>query len=245
MPELPLFAASAFIISFAALVQGATGFGFVIVAAPLITVYLDPQVAIPVLVTIGITQNFLLMADTWRDVRLSRIWQMIVTGVAFTPVGAFFLVTLSAPVLKVLLGVGVGIVALALLFGLQRTARNERLASLPVGAASGILTGATGLTGAPVILFFANQGIEQRMFRANIIFYLQAVSLAALPIFAVAGVLTVERVTLAAALLPAGVTGTLGGIWLARRISTVLFRRAVLVIVLISAIVSTVSGVRS
>ena len=83
------------------------------------------------------------------------------------------------------------------------------------------------------------------MFRANIIFYLQAVSLAALPIFAVAGVLTVERVTLAAALLPAGVTGTLGGIWLARRISAVLFRRAVLVIVLISAIVSTVSGVRS
>ena len=243
MPDLPLLAASAATVLAAGLVQGATGFGFVIVAAPIMAVYLDPKLVIPVLLMLGMTLNLPLMAHTRRAFRLERVWPMMLAGAALTPFGTLILARLDAPSLQILLGVVTGTVALALLFGLQRTARNQRLASVPVGAASGLLTGSTGIAGAPVILFFANQGVEQRQFRADIVYYLQAVSLAALPSYAVAGVLTAQSGRMAAALLPAGLVGVLVGIWLSGRVPAWVFRRIALGVVLLAAAVAITSGV--
>lgn len=243
MPDLPLVIASAVAVLFAAVVQGATGFGFMITSAPVMAVYLDPKLAIPVLLLIGMGLNLPLMVHTRREFQIGRVWPMMLAGAAFTPVGTLVLARLDAPEIKVLLGVVTGTVSVALLLGFQRTARNQRLASIPVGAASGLLTGATGLAGAPVILFFTNQGVEQRQFRADIVYYLQVVSLSALPSYIAAGVLTVEAVRLAAVLLPAGALGVSGGIWLSGRVPAVVFRRIALGIVLIAAVVAITSGV--
>ena len=106
-----------------------------------------------------------------------------------------------------------------------------------------MLTGATGLAGAPVILFFTNQGVEKRQFRADIVYYLGGVSLSAFPSYAVAGVLTAEAVQLAAVLLPAGAAGVFSGMWLSSRIPALVFRRIALGIVLIAAVVAITSGV--
>jgi len=103
--------------------------------------------------------------------------------------------------------------------------------------------GSTGLAGAPVILFFANQGIDPRQFRANITAYLLVVGLFALPSFLVGGVLTRDVLVLAAALTPGAVAGLFTGIWLSSRISTVLFRRLALMVVLVAAGGAVVSGV--
>lgn len=243
MPDLPLVIPSAVAVLFASLTQGATGFGFVIVAAPAMAVYLDPKLVIPVVVVLSITLNVPLMVHARREFSIARVWPMMLAGAAFTPIGTLILARLDAPEIKILLGLVTGTVSLALLLGLQRAARNQRLASIPVGAASGLLTGATGLAGAPVILFFANQGVEQRQFRADIIYYLQVVSLAALPGYFVAGVLTVEAVRLAAVLLPAGVIGVSFGMWLSGRVPALVFRRVALGIVLIAAAIAITSGV--
>ena len=243
MPDLPFVIASAVAVLFASLTQGATGFGFVIVSVPIMAVYLDPKLAIPVLLLLGIALSLPLMVHTRREFNIGRVWPMMLAGAAFTPVGTLVLARLDAPEIKVLLGVVTGTVSVALLLGFQRTVRNQRLASIPVGAASGLLTGATGLAGAPVILFFTNQGVEQRQFRADIIYYLQVVSLSALPSYIVAGVLTVEAVRLAAVLLPVGVVGVSGGIWLSSRVPALVFRRIALGIVLIAAVIAITSGV--
>ena len=243
MPDLPFVIGSAVTVLFASLLQGATGFGFVVVSAPIMASYLDPKLVIPVLVILGLTFNIPLLVHTRREFSIRRIWPMMLAGAAFTPVGTFILTRLDAPEIKIILGVVTGTVSVALLLGFQRTARNQRLASIPVGIASGLLTGATGLTGAPVILFFANQGVEQRQFRADIVYYLGAVSVVALPSYAVAGVLTTEAVRLAAVLLPAGAVGVFAGIWLSSRIPALVFRRLALGVVLVAAMVAITSGV--
>ena len=243
MPDLPFVIGSAVTVLFASLLQGATGFGFVVVSAPIMASYLDPKLVIPVLVILGLTFNIPLLVHTRREFSIRRIWPMMLAGAAFTPVGTFILTRLDAPEIKIILGVVTGTVSVALLLGFQRTARNQRLASIPVGIASGLLTGATGLTGAPVILFFANQGVEQRQFRADIVYYLGAVSVVALPSYAVAGVLTTEAVRLAAVLLPAGAVGVFTGIWLSSRIPALVFRRLALGVVLVAAMVAITSGV--
>ena len=148
MPDLPFVIASAVAVLFASLTQGATGFGFVIVSVPIMAVYLDPKLAIPVLLLLGIALGLPLMVHTRREFNIGRVWPMMLAGAAFTPVGTLVLARLDAPEIKILLGAVTGTVSLALLLGFQRTARNQRLASIPVGAASGLLTGATGLAGA-------------------------------------------------------------------------------------------------
>ena len=226
-----------------ATVQGATGFGFVIVAAPVLTIYLAPTLAVPVLVVEGFALSLLLLSRVWRDARPKRVALLMVFGVGFIPLGTLLLVRLDEDLIKIALGTVVGVTALAMLAGFQRTARNERVASIPVGAASGLLMGSTGLAGAPVILFFANQGVDPRQFRANITAYLVVVGLAALPSFLVGGVLTAEVGKLSAALLAPSVGGLFTGIWLARRVSTVLFRRIALMVVLGSGATAIVTGI--
>jgi uncharacterized membrane protein YfcA len=226
-----------------ATVQGATGFGFVIVAAPVLTMYLAPTLAVPVLVVEGFVMALVLFSRVWRDARPRRVMLLMVFGVAFIPLGTVLLVKLDENLIKILLGLVVGVTALAMLRGFQRAASNEQAASIPVGAASGLLMGSTGLAGAPVILFFANQGIDPRQFRANITAYLVVVGLAAMPSFLIGGVLTQDVGLLSAALLAPSLGGLFTGIWLSRHVSTVLFRRIALVVVLLSAVTAMASGV--
>jgi uncharacterized membrane protein YfcA len=86
-----------------------------------------------------------------------------------------------------------------------------------------------------VILFFANQGIDPREFRANIVLTLLVVGIVVLPSFFVGGVLARDAVMHAAQLLPASLGGAATGLWLSRHVSKVVFRRIALVVVLIAA----------
>jgi uncharacterized membrane protein YfcA len=243
MISIPLFIAAALAMFASATVQGATGFGFVIVAAPVLTSFMAPTLAVPVLVVEGFVMTLILMSRVYRDARPKHIAVLSLFGVAFIPLGTLLLVTLDENVIKVMLGVVVGVTAAVMLGGFQRTAGNEHLASVPVGMVSGLLMGSTGLAGAPVILFFANQGIDPRQFRANITTYLLVVGLFALPSFLIAGVLTRDVLVLSAALTPGAVAGLFTGIWLSRHISTVLFKRLALIVVLVAAGAAVVSGV--
>ena len=243
VPDLPLILLSAAAVFVSSVVQGATGFGFVIIAGPVLATYLEPTLVVPVMVSLGfiVTLGVLYHGRRWVDVR--RVWVLTLAGAASTPVGVLLLVSLSSGTLKLLMGGVVVATGVAMLFGLQRATRHERAVSVPVGLASGLLAGSAGVAGAPIILFFANQGVDPRTFRANIVFYLQIVSLVALPSFFVSGVLTADALTLAAALLPASLAGMGAGIWLSSRLSAVLFRRAALVVVLIAGAGAMAAGI--
>jgi uncharacterized membrane protein YfcA len=243
MVDVPLILLSAAAIFAAALVQGVTGFGFVIVAAPVLTIYLEPTLVVPVMLLVSVFLNAAIMAHGYRWMNLRRVWALIIAGAAFTPVGAALLIGLDAAIIRVLVGVVVGATAIAMLFGLRRSASRELLVSVPVGAVSGVLGGAAGLSGAPVVLFFTNQSVDPRESRANIVFYFQVLNVVALPSFAVGGILTREVFTLALEVLPGAVAGVAGGIWLSSRISVALFSRISLVIVMLAGVGAIASGI--
>ena len=241
--SLSLLLIAALAVFASATIQGATGFGFVIVAAPVLTSFLSPTLAVPVLVIEGFVMALILFSRVYRSARPKRVIWLMVFGVAFIPVGAWLLVNLDESVIKVMLGAVVGVTALAMLAGFQRAAKNEHLASVPVGMASGILMGSTGLAGAPVILFFANQDVDPREFRANITTYLITVGLFALPTFFASGVLTRDVWVLSAQLLAPSVAGLFTGMWLSKHVSVATFRRAALAVVVIAAVGAIASGI--
>ena len=242
MVDIPIIFVSAVAVFAAALVQGVTGFGFVIVAAPVLTIYLEPTLVVPVMLLQSVVLNAAIMVDGYRWINLRRVWALMLAGAALTPIGAALLIGLDAAVIKVLVGVVVGVTAVGMLLGLQRTASRELLASIPVGAISGVLGGATGLSGAPVVLFFTNQSVDPKESRANLVFYFQVLNLIALPSFAVGGILTRDVFVLSLELLPGALVGVGAGIWLAPRVAVPVFRRISLFIVLLAGVGAIVSG---
>ena len=242
MVDIPIIFVSAVAVFAAALVQGVTGFGFVIVAAPVLTIYLEPTLVVPVMLLQSVVLNAAIMVDGYRWINLRRVWALMLAGAALTPIGAALLIGLDAAVIKVLVGVVVGVTAVGMLLGLQRTASRELLASIPVGAVSGVLGGATGLSGAPVVLFFTNQSVDPKESRANLVFYFQVLNMIALPSFAVGGILTRDVFVLSLELLPGALAGVGAGIWLASRVAVAVFWRISLFIVLLAGVGAIVSG---
>ena len=242
MVDLPLVIVSALAIFVAALVQGLTGFGFVMLAAPIMTAFIEPRVVVPVMMMETVVLNVAILIHARRWLNIRRVWVLLLSGASATPLGAYLLVALDPAVLRVAIGVVVGATALMMLAGHSRTFVREKLASVPVGAASGLLNSSTGLAGPPVVLFFANQGVDPREFRANIVAHFTVLNIVTLPVFVVSGVFTRDTVLFGLAVLPAAVVGVAAGIALARWVSPALFLRLALVLVIFAGAGSIAAG---
>ncbi|MEX2599390.1 MAG: sulfite exporter TauE/SafE family protein [Dehalococcoidia bacterium] len=216
----------------AGVTQGITGFGFVMVAAPVLSAIADPKLVVPVMILQTSVTNVLILAHAWRHLRLRGVWPLLAAGAVGAPAGAVALVFLDSSVLRLSIGLIVGVTALAMLAGFQRTVNNERVASVPVGFASGALNSSTGLAAPPVVLFFANQNVESSQFRANIAAHFTVLNLVTVPAFVLGGLFTPEALRLGFGLMPATVIGVGAGIIISRWVHGQAFRRLALVLVL-------------
>ena len=186
------------VLAVAGLIRGLTGFGLALVAVPFLSMLLSPKIVVPVIILQTVATNIPLVYRVRADVQPGRIAPLVAGAIVGLPLGSALLVWASADTLRVLIGSVVTVFAVALMAGLRVRVRRERLAFLPVGFASGVLNGSSSLAGPPVILFFANQNVPPRIFRANIIAYFFAINLVAVTIFALSGLFT-RQVLLTAA----------------------------------------------
>ncbi len=126
--------------------------------------------------------------------------------------------------------------------GFHRYLGNSRTSLGAVGLLSGLLGGATGLSGPPLVLFLTNQGTPKQVFRANLTTYFLALGLVRLVSYAAGGLLTAEVVRLAALLLPLALLGTEVGMRLAPRANEELFRRVTLSTLVATSLLVMASG---
>lgn len=240
---IPLFGLAA--VAVAGVISGMTGFGFALVTAPLLVLALPARVAVPIISVLSLLSHLVVLGETLRSIRLKRIWLLVLGGIIGSPLGVYLLLLLDPATLKLAIGVVTTLFALALLVGFKRPIRDERLASLPIGLASGLLGGSTSMSGPPVVLFFSNQGVDKAGFRANLNLYFILLACATLPAQLVAGLLTRQVLTYLAWFAPALFAGTLAGVWLARRVDDEAFRRLTLIVVIatgLSAIAGALAG---
>ena len=228
----------------AGLTYGTTGFGFGLVSVPLLLIFLPPRTAVPTSLVLSSITGLLVAYQARASIRLKRIWPLMVGGALGIPLGTYLLTVLDSNVLRVVIGGIIFLSALAFLTGFRRPLGNETIAGIPVGVTSGILNGATGMSGPPVILFFNNQGIEKTIFRANLATYFLALNLLTFPTQWFGGLLTREVLIYALAFLPAMAAGSWAGIKLSGKINERLFRTVSLALVAATGLVSVATGLR-
>jgi uncharacterized protein len=158
------------ILAVAAVVAGgachsATGFGFVLVAGPLVVAALSPEEAITTLLLLGILMSCLTLATEAR--RPAPLWSeagaLLAWGAGGALAGAFILAELSATALQLLVTVTV---LGALLTRHGARARFDPFRRLPVaGVTAGVLTTTTTANGPPLLLYLLGRRVSAATMR--------------------------------------------------------------------------------
>jgi len=212
----------------AAGIQVTMGFGFALVAIPIIAVAEDPKVAVVLIPAVGVPMT---LWNTYRWRRHLRVREMLtVAGASLVgmPLGA--LVLTRAP--DRALTLAIGIVVLILTAWLWRGLRlpTGPRTEISAGVASGALATSTGTNGPPLVIAFQATGMGRHEFRATLAGCFLVQGVVALTIFAANGLVTADVGRAFAVGMPAVVAGTLVGEQVSARLHGRAFRAAVLVL---------------
>lgn len=207
------------VVFLATLVRSAFGFGEALIAVPLLALIIPVDVAAPLAVLLSITVAAVVVARDWREIHLSSAWRLVVSTLLGVPLGLLLLVTAPEPVVKSILAVV--IIAFSVASLLRRTPMtlpHDRFAWL-FGFAAGVLGGAYGMNGPPLVAYGALRGWSPQRFRATLQGYFLPASLVGMAGYWLAGLWTMEVTRSYLASLPVVILAIVLGSRLNRRLS--------------------------
>lgn len=205
------------VVFFATMVRSAFGFGEALVAVPLLTLVIPIQVAVPLATLLSIAIAGLILAQDWRHVHPRSAWWLTVPTLLGIPLGLFILTDLPAQGVKA--GMGVVIIAFSgycLCSRQKPRLLNDRLAWV-FGFGAGVLGGAYGMNGPPLVVYATLRGWTPAHFRATLQGYFLPASAAGMLGFWGAGLWAPEVTRYFVMSLPAAVIAIILGRFINRR----------------------------
>ena len=225
--------AAAVIILIASSVHAVTGFGYALVATPLLALTVDPHTAVvattlsalAMTVTIGVRQRH---HAEWKVAMIAMAGIML--GM---PLGLWVYGVTSERMLTALIGVGV----LGCTVMVWRRVKVPGNVPVLVGAGliSGALSTSTGTNGPPMVAAFQGMGYDPHKFRATLAAVFAGTSVLSLIGFAVAGQVNTQSLWIGLIGVPVVQLGWFAGNAVFSRIDPDRFRSVVLVALLVSA----------
>jgi uncharacterized membrane protein YfcA len=227
----------------AAIVRGYSGFGFSLLTVTALSLVLPPSQIVPSIFMLEIAASIHLLPGIWKDVHWRSILPLLIGCLVGTPFGVWFLANVPAAPMQVALGVVVLVFTILLWRGFAMKTMPGTMASVTTGAASGLLNGAFSTGGPPVILFYFASPAGNIAGRASIIAYFLGTDMMALPMLAHEGLVTWDSLLRALMFLPA----LLAGVWVGSRgfkgADPAVFRKWVLALLGLLAVISAVQGI--
>lgn len=217
-------------------VKGAVGFGMPVVALPMIASFVDVRTGLALLCLPLIASNVWQAFSGGHFVQIARrfrwLFAALILGCA---IGASLVVRLDQRL--VFLSVGAVVIGYVLLTviapSFRITTARERVAGLVTGLVSGVLGGFAALFGPPLVMYFAALHMPKDVFVASIGATMLLASVVVAVSYIAVGIVTLPLLGLSAvSLLPLG-AGLLFGEVIRRRVKPDVFRRVVLVVLLL------------
>jgi uncharacterized protein len=221
-------------VAFAAAIQSTMGFGFALVAVPIIAVAEDPKVAVVAVTAIGVPMTL------WNSIR----WRADLQVRPMVMVVGASLVGILARAPDRALTFAIGIVVLVLTVWLWRGLRLPPgpRTEVAAGVASGALATSTGTNGPPLVIAFQAMEMERDAFRATLACCFLVQGVVALALFWAGGLITHDVRVAFVVGVPAIVAGTLLGERLSTRVHGHAFRVAVLALLGLSGALAIVGA---
>lgn len=231
----------AMIILLTSVIQATAGFGFSLLAVPLMVLFIDLQQAVIIATLLGTLSNF---GQAWQlrhhhDREIAKIF--IVASIVGAPFGLALFRYGNQDVMKAILGC-------AVLFGVWMLARGRDLQHAhksldwTMGWVSGVLLMATSTNGPPIVFTLQARRLLPDVQRATLNFIFSVTGVLSIIIFAVAGKIHLDELRVALITTPVMVLGVLIGIRARVHIDAVRFKRMVLVLLTLGGVSSLVSA---
>ena len=178
------------VLLFATFIRSAFGFGEALIAVPLLALLMPVEVAAPVAVLVSITVAGVVLAQDWRKVHFRSAGWLLLATLFGTPLGLLMLTAVPGQIVKAILGVIIiAFSAYSLLSRKRSELESDRWAPA-FGFAAGVLGGAYGMNGPPLVIYGTLRKWTPQHFRATLQGYFLPASMAGMCGYWIAGLWT-------------------------------------------------------
>ncbi len=207
------------VIFVATLIRSTLGFGEALIAVPLLALRTPVEVAAPLAVLVSIVVAGVVVAQDWRGVQFRAAAGLIVASLVGLPLGLILLARADDHLVRLLLGSVIVLFSIySLAIGKSRSLANDHTGWLMAcGFVSGILGGAYGMNGPPLVIYGALRRWSPQHFRATLQAYFLPVSLIGLAGYAALGLWTATVTRYFLWSLPGVAVATVAGRFINRR----------------------------
>jgi len=184
------------------LVRGLSGFGSALIIIPILNIFFGPAVGVPTLMLFDPLLTLPLVPAAFRRCQWREVLPIATAAMLAAPFGAMALVLVDGNVLRRVAALVILAFVAVMARGWRYRGRGGTPLNLAIGASAGAMSGAIGISGPPVILFWLRGAADAATVRANVIAFFALVMLATIAIFWAKHLFTREVVTLALVLAP-------------------------------------------
>jgi uncharacterized protein len=178
------------VIFFATLIRSAFGFGEALVAVPLLALLMPVAEAVPLATLVSITVAGIVVAQDWHKVHFRSAGWLVISTLFGIPLGLWLLTAVPEAVVKAILGlVIIGFSSYCLVSRSPFQLQDDRWAWV-FGWFAGILGGAYGMNGPPLVVYGSLRHWSAEQFRATLQGYFLPASLLGTCGYALAGLWT-------------------------------------------------------
>lgn len=155
---------------FATVVRSAFGFGEALVAVPLLALCIPIGVAAPLAVLVSITIAAVVLLEDWKHVHVRSSGWLLAPTLAGIPLGLMLLTSTHQLIVKIALGVLILAFSLYSLVGSKppELKHESKPWLLGCGLLAGVMGGAYGMNGPPLVVYGAMRRWSARHFRATL-----------------------------------------------------------------------------
>lgn len=222
-----------------------TGFGFALIAAPVLTLVMGPKETVVFVIVAGVIVRVIMMWRSWGEFEWRTVLVTTTGNLLGVIPGAYLLKVADANYLKILLGVSLLAVTTLMELNFVPQVKNQTAGRISAGFLSGFFSATTSISGPPIALYFLSENMEKVLLRANMIWIFAIGSFFTLGSFFVAGTFQGGNILLMSLyVLPAVLLGWWLGEKMFFRINQHLFKRIALLVVLIGGLMTLGSGLK-
>src|ERR1700692_1725067 len=154
----------------ATLFRSAFGFGEALIAVPLLALFLPLKVAAPVAVLVSITIAAVVVMQDWRKIHLRSAGWLVGSSLLGIPVGLWLLTSIPQKAVKIVLGFFIVTFSMYSLLGRKppELKSDSKRWLLGCGFVAGVIGGAYGMNGPPLVIYGAMRRWSAQHFRATL-----------------------------------------------------------------------------
>lgn len=218
----------------ASLAQSISGFGFALLAVPLMQLVVEPRDAVVITTFIGALSTTTQAVLDRQHVDRIMTRRLVAASYLGMPFGLLVFLYVSDTGLRI----GLGVVVIAAAFSLLRgfSLRPSRVMDWAFGFLSGVLATSTSTNGPPLVFLMQARNYAPQDFRSTINTVFSFANIGAIALFISSGMVTKESFIAALASIPGLIVALKIGYWLRPKVSADLFRKLVITLLFLSGL---------